>query len=372
MALLFLCAGLWAVFGIYRVTVTGQGLLLAEDGQFNDIVAPRAGWVDYMSPVGAEVQPGELLVKLEAPEAAKPLERAIGQLRLLEQQRRETERRHAERLSKESAARAQLERRTSVQEQQIAAELLRLSAQELAGTATQAELADGKARLAALQAAAGAGRGDLLRAESALKDMGRAYQDELAAFDRQIQAGELAVQDAQLALDQVTQIFAHDSGRVVVSAVPKNAMVVAGQRILSLELGGPGMQALIYVPADEGKNIQAGMSALVSPTTARREEYGSLVGRVIWVSPLAQSEMEIATALSNRDLARRFTLRGAPVAVVIALVPDPDTGNGYRWTSARGSEVRMTTGTVANAWVTVRSAPPILLILPALRTLFGV
>ena len=44
--------------------------------------------------------------------------------------------------------------------------------------------------------------------------------------------------------------------------------------------------ALLYVPAGEGRRIQRGMRAELLPDTVEREVHGTIVGRVLSVSPL--------------------------------------------------------------------------------------
>ncbi|MBX6743336.1 MAG: hypothetical protein IRY87_14980 [Acetobacteraceae bacterium] len=110
----------------------------------------------------------------------------------------------------------------------------------------------------------------------------------------------------------------------------------------------------------------------LSPTTARREEYGALLGTVSAVSPVPLTQQEVADLLSSPDLARQFAGEQAPILVRVRLRRDVSAGpNAYAWTSRKGQEVVLDNGLLVTADVTVRAAAPIELVIPALRRWTG-
>jgi HlyD family secretion protein len=74
--------------------------------------------------------------------------------------------------------------------------------------------------------------------------------------------------------------------------------------------------------------------------------------------------------LHNEQLVETFLTEtaGAPVAVRAALRVDKATPTGYRWSSGKGPEIELTSGTRCDAEVTTRSQRPIALLLPILDT----
>jgi HlyD family secretion protein len=56
----------------------------------------------------------------------------------------------------------------------------------------------------------------------------------------------------------------------------------------------------------------------------------------------------------------------------IALEPDAGSLSGYRWSSSRGSTVRVASGTLATTDVRVLEQAPITLVLPLLREISGI
>ena len=62
---------------------------------------------------------------------------------------------------------------------------------------------------------------------------------------------------------------------------------------------------------------------------------------------------------------------GAPFEVRAVLETPPGKEGGYVWTSSRGQEIPLSSGLLLSASVTVRRAPPITLVIPALRRWTG-
>jgi HlyD family secretion protein len=113
------------------------------------------------------------------------------------------------------------------------------------------------------------------------------------------------------------------------------------------------------------------MTVRVAPSTVRREEHGTLIGRVISVSDFPVTFEAVRALVQNDDLARSFMEGGPPHQVVIALERDPSTASGYRWTSSRGVGVSLSSGTALNADITVELRRPIGMVIPALRDIFN-
>jgi HlyD family secretion protein len=54
---------------------------------------------------------------------------------------------------------------------------------------------------------------------------------------------------------------------------------------------------------------------------------------------------------------------------VIDLYTDPATPSGYRWSSSRGPDIRLNSGTLVSADIEVRSLPILTLAIPQIRQL---
>jgi len=138
------------------------------------------------------------------------------------------------------------------------------------------------------------------------------------------------------------------------------------------EGGGEALEALIYVPASSGKNVRVGMEAQVSPTTAKREEFGFLVGKVRHVSEFPATREGMLRVLPNATLVASMSSDGSPFAAYVDLVPDPASASGYRWSSSKGEPIRVGSGTMVTATVVVRERRPISMVIPLLREYTGI
>ena len=161
------------------------------------------------------------------------------------------------------------------------------------------------------------------------------------------------------------------SGHVTEVKVSTGAPVVPGAAVASIRTGTADLEVLLYVPPAEGKQVEAGMQALVSPVTMRREEFGSIKGIVESVSPFPVSFEGMVAVLQNQSLVRTFSESGPPYAGRIALASDPTTVSGFAWTSPRGADQRLTAGTIAAIEIKTRRQLPITLAVPLLKELLG-
>ncbi len=73
-------------------------------------------------------------------------------------------------------------------------------------------------------------------------------------------------------------------------------------------------------------------------------------------------------ALRNDQLVDSFIQEagGAPIAVRAELITDGSTPSGYRWSSGKGPDVNLTSGTRCAGAVITRAQRPIALVFPAL------
>jgi NHLM bacteriocin system secretion protein len=146
---------------------------------------------------------------------------------------------------------------------------------------------------------------------------------------------------------------------------------VNGSGVL-LPLGGYAgdeeLKALLYVDAREGKNIKPGMAVEVAPTIVKGERHGAIVAVVYAVDEFPSTRSGMIQLLQNEELVDtlRVETAGAPVAVRAWLRWDPISPSGYRWTSGKGPDVQLSSGTRFTASVVTRRQRPLGLVFPLL------
>jgi HlyD family secretion protein len=175
-------------------------------------------------------------------------------------------------------------------------------------------------------------------------------------------------------LELVSNVTSPYSGRILEVKRDRGDIVTAGTPVVNLQLSGDetqGLQAVIYVPPGTGKQVGRGMEAQISPTTAAREEFGFLLGKVTYVSEFPSTFDGMMRVLSNPALVNTLSAAGPPYAVYADLVQDRGTTSGFKWSSKKGDELKVAAGTICNVTLTVRERRPIEMVIPIIREYTG-
>lgn len=166
-----------------------------------------------------------------------------------------------------------------------------------------------------------------------------------------------------------SEIVAQVDGRVVEVKVNKGDIAQPGARLISLEREGSTIkqEAVLYVPAEEGKRILPGMEALISPSTVKKEEYGYILGRVTSVSEYPATSQDIMHTLGNEGLVTKLAGQGASLEMHVDITVDDSTVSGFKWTSTGGPPQKINSGTLCGGSVTISKQRPISMVIPTLK-----
>ena len=134
-----------------------------------------------------------------------------------------------------------------------------------------------------------------------------------------------------------------------------------GVTLESLE--GPH-EVVVYLPAQEGPKVRAGMAVQVSPTNVSRSTYGYLRGEVTSVARFPATPEGMLLVLGNEQLVKEFLADGAPVEVRVQLARDASSPSGYAWSSGSGPPIELASGTPCLATIILSTQRPIDLFLP--------
>jgi HlyD family secretion protein len=285
-----------------------------------------------------------------------------------------TQREQAAEESSFNARRAGLQQSAAAAEDRatvLAGELKTMQGLLKQGLTTETDLEQMRVDLyAARQRAVDARNAVLALSAERLDRQSRQARDLLASQTRVDDARREAAQQST-ALARQTLVVSPINGRVTEIKVSPGAVLAVGAPVASIESAENRLQAVVYLPAESGKLVRPGMRARVSPANVRREEFGAVVGRVVSVSPFPATPEGLVAVLHNADLAARFSRAGQLYAAVIQLDPDPASHSGYRWSSGRGPDLRLTAGTLAHAEIITRERRPIELLVPFARRVTG-
>jgi HlyD family secretion protein len=361
----------------------GRGILVAGGG-LRLVVAPASGRLgEILLDVGNAVRRDQVVARIDRPDVADELAEAQSRLAELHGQNERLDAMDVhEKEVRESLTRVQVERLG--QEAEFARKRIeRLGARrdivaELVSGGMMTEIERHKvdeeierARLELEQA--------VLEIQQIEADTRKAdFERQRERMKRGMQLEELQGTVAMLRarLERESQVVSRFDGRVVEVRAAAQTAVAAGDPILLVEPAGAEageLEAILYVSAATGKRIQEGMEVHVSPTTVKREEFGSMVGRVSFIADVPTSRSAMLAVLSDQDLVDQFIREiGLPLQMRVALERDLRTISGYRWTSSAGPPLRISAGTLCGGEVTVEEQPPLDLVIPLVRSRLGV
>ncbi len=178
--------------------------------------------------------------------------------------------------------------------------------------------------------------------------------------------------EAQTRYDQESVIRSPHEGRVTEVVVSPGAFVQPGKTIVRLESLHGDYEAVVYVPALEGKKVKTGMTVRLSPSIVRPEEYGYIMAKVSWVSPYPVTREYLMAELgSDEELVASLLANGTAVEFVADLQKDASTPSGFHWSSSRGPEVKIESGTICQTSIVLERVRPITLLVPFIRKQLG-
>ena len=140
-------------------------------------------------------------------------------------------------------------------------------------------------------------------------------------------------------------------------------IVENGSTLLTIENAESAKNNLItyvYVHPREGKRIKAGMNVFVNPSTINKEEYGYICGKVSYVSQYPATEIGMLRVLgNNKRLVNMLTKNTAPIVLRVELLNDSSTFSGYKWTSQKGPESNIVSGTISDVQIIIEKKSPL-------------
>lgn len=371
----------WSAVAVVPQKVMGSGILLKSGGIFS-VVAPVGGRIaDVSVSAGDTVKEGQVVARIAQPELVERLQDAKMRLANLQQS-------HSLLVS---TGDRQLKVQIQTLEQQAANFKEAIAADEVRAkyfgekVLSQQQLVN---------------EGRLVRQTliNSINDRDSAYEQirtrrtqltelELrtlqakSELELNVQKSAFAVREAENEVSQLeraltsgAEVRSPYTGRIVEAGADQGAIVNRGEALFTLDLTGrtvAALEALIYVPATDGKRVTPGMVVQIAPATVRPEEFGFLLGKVTYVSDLPASAHGMQRVLKNETLVNTLAHGTPPHEVHVDLLPDMAAGSGYQWTTAKGPPMKIQSGTLASAAIIVESRRPIEMVVPFFRKASG-
>lgn len=378
LGMLLLATAAWGVFGTIPVVAAGEGMLLRRGG-VSDLASVTSGQVEeVLVEPGDPLHKGQVVARVRQQGLLRQIEEARARLRDLRRDRAEVagyaaeqrslrRREQAQRRANLESSIATLDREQSLLAEQLDAERTLLDE----GLVTRQTLLATEQRL-------NAARGQLAAQRLELAGLALVNLEEEQRLARELHTREAAIRDVELelrelqaSLEENVEVVAPNDGRVLELMADRGDVVQVGDPLLSFELASEDLVAVLFVPAADGKRIRPGMVARVVPGTVKREEHGYMEGEVTWVADFPSTPRGILRLLANESLVTRLIEEGPRIQVNVRLRRNASTPTGFAWTSSRGPDLEISSGTLASGQVVVRRDRPVEWLVPLAREGLG-
>jgi HlyD family secretion protein len=372
-------AAIWSCTGSIPTKSIGEGAIIRPGGVFN-ISSAGAGYVKTFDVrVGDHVSPNRVVAEIYQPASDDDIEAAEQHLAELRRQATDSV------ALREDSADMQvksldLQSNNAKHEIEEQKKMEKIASDEVAtnqqlykkGLITRQPVVDTQQRLVAIQSAIGRLQAEIM-------------QDDSQAFQTRWQPGELRKQRQMEIRDQeanlqsmrhrlrlISTVVTPVGGEVVEEKIRPGALITAGTPVISIQPDNDQVIAVLYVPSTLAKDVHPGMETEISPSTAKREEYGFIRGKVTFVAHYPATTNGMMTLFENDSLVASLRGRGMVTEVDVAMEIAKDTPSGFRWSSSQGPEMQITPGTLCSAQIVTRTQKPITLVFPFLKKLMGV
>jgi len=378
MGALLLTSLAWGIFGSIPTEASGEGILLRQGGVSSLVAAENGQVEEILVSVGDVIQKGQVVARIRQEELLRQIQdsrdklagaraeyqdlvRYAGEQRRLRDQDLTQQRTNLQRSVQALERQVELTRERMASERDLLKDGLitkqTLLASEQSLNTTQDQLASARLDLNGLE---------LKRIEAEQQ-----VDQQIQTREAQIRDLEIELRERQARLGEAARVVSPHAGRVLELLVDRGDVVSPGTAILNLEVVSENLVAVLFVPATAGKRVQPGMAVRISPSTVKREEFGSILGRVTWAAEYPSTSRGMIRLLGNEALAQKLMQEGPPIQVNVALTRDPSTPSGFRWSSSTGPNLKISSGTLASGDVVVRQEAPINLVIPKVREKLG-
>ena len=374
-------AVIWSLVGRIPETVTGQGVIIYP-GKIMSFQSLATGQLETMNlRVGESVKKGQLLATISQAELQKQIQQQ--RLKLVELK---AQNQNANSLQ---SYRSELEIKTFAQQRYSLRQNLR-QAQSLAPV-----LKNRFEKLKKLKAEGAISEDMVLQAQQAYQEKFSQINDfqtqlrDLATKEKslveqnfqsfttrqnQIQEAEQNIAQLEVQLQQNSQAISPYSGRVLEVTTYPGQVVSQGTRIATIQAEEQSgkLTGVAFFPIGEGKKIHKGMKLQITPASIERERFGGIVATVTNVSAFPVTQEGALRIVGNSEVVQSLMAQGPQIQVFAEMQLDNSTVSGYKWSSSKGPQMKVSSGTTASVRATTEERAPISFVFPLLKSLTGV
>lgn len=377
-ALLLLAVIAWGFLGRSPTLVHAQGILMPSESVPTPVMAMGSGRLATLDVAsGDRAEAGQVLGVIERPDQQRQLDNAHT---ALEEMQEIVARQEQDGQEERRAWRDNLQARREVFQvtRDVARERIDYLSEQLAGLEARRGEVVSLDRIANIVDEIGARNREIAGARAELQQTEAMALEQLNEMEREIDLSRRELQERERSLRTLevqyaleTELVAPVAGKVVEVTGVAGSYLNPGQSVALIVPEPETLEVTLFVPYQYGKKVSDDMSVRISPDAIRREEFGSLVGRVASISEYPLTEEMVRKQVASEGLAQVLTGGSAVYASRVALEA-ADTPSGFAWTSGAGPNLTLTAGSTVRAEIIVRERRPVDLIIPFMRAQLGV
>ena len=163
---------------------------------------------------------------------------------------------------------------------------------------------------------------------------------------------------------QAPVILSSTFGQVIELSAEEGDLVQVGQTIGTIENSHLPLEVSMFVPFASAKKVKPGQEVNITLTSAEKEKYGLLKGKIKTISDFPVSSSALKSLLTTDTLVNSVTASGPTALVTVELVKDKETISGYKWTTKEGPPFKIDSGTLVFGEIVLKDQKPIELIFP--------
>jgi HlyD family secretion protein len=376
---LLIAALIWGIFGEIPKKVHGGGIII-QSGGIVDVNSVASGkLVRFLHKQGDVVKKGEIIAILAQPELEVMIKNEEAHLKEVRNRLKKVSGIE----SKENAMKRELAtRQQSILEQAIKSKREQISflkeqienQEQLVkeGLLTKEVLQNTRQRLSNSQTDIDQYANDLKNVNLSLFESSANKELQINSIEANILEVERRIEELKAKLKIESEIRSEFDGRIIELRANIGEVIRPGSPLVSMEVMASDekaatLDAIVYVSPAEGKNVKVGMPVKIAPSTVEVEEWGYIEGKVSSVSEYPATPEGMYRVLGNKELVNNFLKGTPPIAVQITLLSDSTTFSKFKWTSVKGPEVEIKSGTLCQADIIIETQKPIVLLFPALK-----
>ncbi|HZW96576.1 MAG TPA: NHLP bacteriocin system secretion protein [Candidatus Eremiobacteraceae bacterium] len=361
----------WAYEGTVPTVATGQGVIVRSGGVLN-MVSHGAGTVLHLNVhQGDRVNANQVIATIAPPalvEKRNSMRAALGEL-VSTRQHALAIRRNVSKLQLEVVLRQRenAERQIKELQDEVAIARQQIGAEEQLLTITKEQVSVVKQKLigindqiAGLDAQVKDLDAEVLRLETQPNQEDVDMRERVSTMQRDLAGIE---KELTVAENVVTPL----PGQVLEMKVYPGSSVQAEQAIVSIQPDVEDLDLLAYLPSPQAEDTKIGMEVQVSPSTVKREEFGFMKGRVVYVSDYPATTAALMHNFENELLVSALTMSGPVTELHVVLDRDAYSPSGFKWSASMGPSKHISAGTICSVQVVTRRQRPITLVLPYIK-----